>query len=153
MDEKVYIVRLGKGFTLIELMVVVSIIAILAFIAVPSYQQSVRKSCRNDARHAILEIASLQEKFYFQANQYSTDLSFSDGGLNYSDAEESSEGCYVMAVVDCSTGGDSMSCYRITATTIGVQALDSSCKTLSMDSSGKKAALDDSSVDATAVCW
>lgn len=144
---------LRKGFTLVELMIVVSIIGILAFIAIPSYQYSVRKSCRNDAKNAILEIASLQEKYYFQANQYSTDLSFSDNGLNYSDAAESSEGCYAMAVIDCSTGGDSMSCYRITATTIGVQTLDISCKTLSIDSLGQKAAFDESSVDATAVCW
>ncbi len=145
--------NLSKGFTLIELMVVVSVIAILAFIAIPSYQQSVRKSCRNDAKNAILGIASLQEKYYFQASQYSRDLSFSDGGLNYSDTDESPEGCYAMAVIDCSTGGNSMNCYRITATTIGVQTLDTSCKILSMDSLGKKTAFDNSSVDATAVCW
>ncbi len=144
---------LSKGFTLIELMIVVSIVAILASIAIPSYQQSVRKNCRNDAKNAILEIASLQEKYYFQSNQYSSDLSFSNGGLNYSDTDESPEGCYSMAVVDCSTGGESMNCYRISATANGAQVLDTSCQILSMDSLGQKAALDDSAVDATAVCW
>jgi type IV pilus assembly protein PilE len=40
----------AKGFTLIELMIVVAVVGILAAIAYPSYQDSVRKSRRADAR-------------------------------------------------------------------------------------------------------
>ena len=52
-----------RGFTLIELMIVVAIVAVLAAIALPSYQDYVRKGRRADGR-AMLQSASLaQEKF------------------------------------------------------------------------------------------
>jgi type IV pilus assembly protein PilE len=47
-----------KGFTLIELMVVVAIMAILATIAIPSYMQSVQRSARSEAIGHVLELAS-----------------------------------------------------------------------------------------------
>lgn len=53
-----------KGFTLIEVMIVVAIIAILAAIAYPSYQDSVRKSRRADARAVLLEAAQFMERRY-----------------------------------------------------------------------------------------
>ena len=51
-----------KGFTLIELMIVVAVIAILAAIAYPTYQDSVRKSRRADAKAALLELAQWMER-------------------------------------------------------------------------------------------
>lgn len=56
--------RTWKGFTLIEIMIVVVIIAILAAIAYPSYQESVRKSRRADARAVLLEAAQFMERRY-----------------------------------------------------------------------------------------
>ncbi len=52
----------GKAFTLIELMIVVAVIAILTVIAYPSYQDSVRKSRRADAKAALLELAQWMER-------------------------------------------------------------------------------------------
>ena len=49
----------NKGFTLIELMVVVAIIAILAMIAYPSYEKSVKKTRRKDAEGTELNISPL----------------------------------------------------------------------------------------------
>ena len=51
-----------SGFTLIELMVVVTVVALLAMIALPSYQNSVRKSRRTDARIALIELAQTLER-------------------------------------------------------------------------------------------
>lgn len=58
------------GFTLIELMIVVAIIAILAAIAYPSYQESVRKGRRAEARAALAELIQQQERYMTQNNTY-----------------------------------------------------------------------------------
>jgi type IV pilus assembly protein PilE len=58
------------GFTLIELMIVVAIIAILAAIAYPSYQDSVRKTKRADGKAAIVELANFMERFFTENNTY-----------------------------------------------------------------------------------
>ena len=61
----------ARGFTLIELMVVVAIIAILATIAYASYTNYVFRSRRTDARQALLQAAALQERYYTNYNAYS----------------------------------------------------------------------------------
>ncbi|MDY7574240.1 type IV pilin protein [Actimicrobium sp. CCI2.3] len=63
-----------NGFTLIELMIAVAVMAILTAIAYPSYVEQVNKSRRAEAKSAILQTASLQERFYTLNNTYSTAL-------------------------------------------------------------------------------
>jgi type IV pilus assembly protein PilE len=58
------------GFTLIELMITVAIIGILAAIAIPSYQDSVRKSRRADAQGALLSLANAMERHFTETNSY-----------------------------------------------------------------------------------
>jgi len=60
----------NRGFTLIELMIVVAIIGILAAIAYPSYQDQVRKSGRADGKAALLGAVQLAERFFTQNNTY-----------------------------------------------------------------------------------
>ena len=60
--------RRQQGFTLVEVMVVAVIISILLMVAMPTYQQSVRKARRADAYNALLELAARQERFYAQNN-------------------------------------------------------------------------------------
>jgi len=60
----------NKGFTLIELMITVAIMAIIAAIAYPSYIDSVRKARRADAQAQMLELASFMERFYTENNRY-----------------------------------------------------------------------------------
>lgn len=59
-----------KGFTLIELMVVVAIVGTLAAIAYPSYQEYVARARRADAKTVLLENAQFLERFYTQSGTY-----------------------------------------------------------------------------------
>jgi len=72
-----------RGVTLMELMMVVVIIGILVSIAYPSYRQYVAKAKRNEAKAALLQIATRQESFYLQNNTYTTDMTnLGFGGAN-----------------------------------------------------------------------
>jgi type IV pilus assembly protein PilE len=64
-----------KGFTLIELMITVAIVAILAAIAIPSYQNQIRKSRRTSAKTALLDLSGREEKYYATNNNYPASLS------------------------------------------------------------------------------
>jgi type IV pilus assembly protein PilE len=60
-----------KGFTLIELMIVVAIIGIIAAIGYPSYQESTAKARRGVAQGAMMGLSSALERYYTQENHYS----------------------------------------------------------------------------------
>ena len=63
-----------KGFTLIEVMIVVAIIAILAAVAYPSYEGQVRKSRRADAQAVLMEAAQFMERSFTTNNTYNVAL-------------------------------------------------------------------------------
>ncbi len=58
------------GFTLIELMITVAIVGVLASIAVPAYQDSVRKSRRADAKGVLMGLANAMERRFTETNSY-----------------------------------------------------------------------------------
>ena len=60
----------SSGFSLIELMIVIVIMAILSAIAYPSYQDSIYKSRRADAKSDLVEIASFLERYFTENNSY-----------------------------------------------------------------------------------
>lgn len=62
--------RTSAGFTLIELMIAVAIIAILAAIAIPSYQNYMTQTRRTEAQAALMAFAQAMERFYTQNNTY-----------------------------------------------------------------------------------
>lgn len=66
--------RPQQGFTLVELMVVVAVMAILAGVSVASYRRYALRANRTEARIALLAIQTGQEKFYLQNNQYAQTL-------------------------------------------------------------------------------
>lgn len=67
------------GFTLIELLITVAIVAIISAVALPSYQQYVKKSRRVDAQGALMAFANAMERYYTQNNTY---LGAASGGAN-----------------------------------------------------------------------
>lgn len=61
------------GFTLIEVMIVVAILAFLSAIAYPSYSEHLRRGYRSEARTALLEAQQFMERFYAANSRYTTD--------------------------------------------------------------------------------
>lgn len=135
----------AKGFTLIEIMIVVAIIGILAAIAYPSYQDSVQKSRRTDGKSVVVDTAALQEKWYFQHNKFTDDAT--DLGVT-----GSQDGFYTVNINQTACSGDG-TCFQVVATTTGAQTNDTVCTTFSMDHIGNKTAADNNANDTTSTCW
>lgn len=137
--------RFARGFTLVELMIVVVIIAILVGIAYPLYTEQVRKAHRADGKSALMEIMQAEERYRTTEFTYTTDL---DGDLGYSsDPVESDESYYQVAAAACA--GDIRVCVQLTATPINAQSGDK-CGNLTLDSRGNKGRSGSAPMDQ---CW
>lgn len=135
------------GVTLIELMIVVVVVAILGSIAVPSYRAYVIRAQRTEAKSALLQLQTAQEKFYLQNNAYTDQVTAAPpAGLGLSATSEN--GLYDIAVA---LGGGGQS-YTATATPVTgkSQASDSDCTQLSVTDTGLHGASGSGGVD---VCW
>jgi type IV pilus assembly protein PilE len=140
--------RKAGGFTLIELMITVVIVAILASIAIPSYQAQIRKSHRTDARTALLDIAGREERFMSVKSAYSqvpTDVGYS--GTTWGTGLTVGSGYYTVVVVV----GTAPPTYTVTATATGTQQADTACATLSVNQLGQQTAT--GSTTASVDCW
>jgi type IV pilus assembly protein PilE len=138
-----------RGFTLIELMITVVIIAILASVAYPSYNRYVVKTRRTEGRNLLAEIRAEQERYYSQRNTYTTDLSAL--GLTVTGGGVLSEnGHYSVSAAACS-GSTIASCVMLTAAPQGVQATnDTQCGSLTLNSREQKGR---TGTAAVADCW
>ena len=64
-----------RGVTLLELLTVIGIIAILAAVAVPTYRTYLIRTNRAEAKIALLQLQTAQEKFYMQNNSFTDNIS------------------------------------------------------------------------------
>ncbi|HEY5808233.1 MAG TPA: type IV pilin protein [Povalibacter sp.] len=135
-----------QGVTLLELMIVVACVAILATVAVANYRGYMIRANRTEARMALLNIQSAQEKFYLQNNQYadSTQLTTAPpAGLGIPAA--TATGLYTVAITN-PTGVDRS--FTATASSAGGQLGDvAACRTLTINQDGTRTPAD------TSGCW
>jgi type IV pilus assembly protein PilE len=127
----------ARGFSLIELMIAVAIVAILAAVAYPSYRQYLRRGARADAQAHMMDLAGRQGQFLIDNRAYAASV----GALGMT-TPASVSGKYAIAIAT----GDTPPSFTITATPIGDQANDT-CGTLTLDSAGVKGA------SGTGTCW
>jgi type IV pilus assembly protein PilE len=104
--------RSSSGFTLIELMITVAIIAILSRIAYGSYAESVSRSKRAQAQTAIISLAQAMERYYTKNNTYATATLGTGAGAIYPSAVPATGGAYYTL----SLSNLSANNYTITAT-------------------------------------
>src|SRR5215211_5291314 len=88
----------ARGFTLIEIMIAVAIVALLAAIAFPSYQENVLRGKRTEGKAALLKTMQLEERWYTVNNTYTTDIGALYGrpGQPVGSAEDSINGYYTI---------------------------------------------------------
>lgn len=149
--------RLGRGFTLMEVMIAVAIVAILVAVALPAYEEQVRKSRRAEGKSALLKTIQLQERFYTASATatYSLDLGPLYGlaaGAVVRSAEDPADanGWYVLTAdtTDC-VPADLTACVRVVATP-RAGFVDANCGTLTVNSRGVRT---ESGVLDNRYCW
>lgn len=129
--------RIDRGFTLVELMIVIAIVGIIVAVGYPTYQDSVQKSRRADGRIAVTEAGVRQERIFSETLSYVDNSDLAKLVTN-TDGVSSSEGYYTISVTNAGCAGPPYNCFTVTATAKGVQALDTECATLSINNLGQK---------------
>ena len=128
-----------RGVTLVELMIVVVVLAILTAVAYPNYREFAARAKRNEAKAALLQIATNQERHYLNNNQYTNDMT----QLGFAASPFTTEsGSYQVSVAGAN--GDN---YTATATYQNADAEAGKCLTFQIDGRGQRTSAPD------ADCW
>jgi type IV pilus assembly protein PilE len=156
--------RHSRGFTLVELMIVVVIVSILMAVAVPAYSAYVRRSHRVEAKTALMDLAGREERYFSTSttganySQTAADLGYPPGAWA---AQVIGDGYYSVNVCAvgpamagaCPPSNQTAPGYLVSATPIGSQATDTQCAFFAVDNTGKQWANDNLGNDQTAYCW
>jgi type IV pilus assembly protein PilE len=129
-----------QGITLIELMIVVVVIGILAAVAYPNYQEFSARAKRNEARAALLRLATNQERFYMNNNTFTEDLTALGFGTTPTWITET--GYYEISVTSATASN-----FAATARYLQGGREAGKCLTFSIDARGSKTSTPDSD------CW
>jgi type IV pilus assembly protein PilE len=143
----------ATGFSLVELMTALTIVSILAGIALPSYRQQIRQSRRTQARLALLVLAAREERFMATHNAYTA----APADLGYSGRfpQDVGDGYYqisvcVAAAAPCGNNNATIgNVFLVQATPVGSQSADTQCTAFTLDNTGVLSATG----TASATCW
>ena len=125
--------KASRGFTLIELMIVVAIVAILAAVAYPSYTNYVIRSNRSAAQGFLLEVSNLQQRYLLDKRSYGDTTALNLAAITPATVSKN------YTVTTEPKTGTALPGFKITATPIGSQlARDTTCGTLEIDEAGAK---------------
>jgi len=139
----------ARGFTLIEVMIVVVIISILATLALTSYGSYIRKARRADAKADLLELAQLIERNYTESNSFAVDALNNAYALEYNASPQT--GGQVFYTLQFPVGTPpTATTYTIEAVPVGSQTNDVRCMTLRINQTGAKTT---SGPGGAAECW
>ena len=141
-----------KGFTLVEMVVVVFIVALLLTLTLPGYQDQLRKARRSLGATALLEVVMRQEQFFVDHKRYAEDLSELEYPTTPFAIDQQGNAVTAVAanriyLIDIAMQQNAYTLYAIPQLS---QAQDYSCGTLSLDSRGIKLATGAESVQD---CW
>jgi type IV pilus assembly protein PilE len=139
-----------QGFTLVELMIVVGIVAILARLVYPSYQSSIRKTNRSDAINALLDASQKLERCFTSVGKYN------DSTRNCRTTVVPSGKTSDKAYYDITIGNVAAATYTLTATApfASRQYADTSCRTFTLTQAGVRGSTNSAGTAATTpVCW
>jgi type IV pilus assembly protein PilE len=132
----------SAGFSLIELVVALAVIAVLAAIALPSYQASMRKSRRTEGKVLLQTVLAAEERYYVNFNHYTADT----GSAGIATAKESlPSGYYALTKLDLGAGAQSV----IATVSPRNAQQDDACGDLTLDSTGHR----DATGASAAECW
>ena len=124
----------SRGFTLIEMMIVIVIVSVLLLVGLPAYRKQVIQGNRAEGTGALLRIMDRQERYY--ANNFPPEYASSMTGLGFAGTNLVTEnGHYSIAVGNCTGSTDLKSCVKLTATAQGGQTDDGD---LTLNSRGEK---------------
>ena len=147
----------SRGYTLIELMIVVTVLGILTALAVPSYLNYVTESARSDAMIGLTTMAARQELFFSNNGQYAltvAELGYSTPNPPLGNNQiwsEDKEQHYKISTLSCIPPRND--CFQLAAEVWhGVALKDTECARFELDSFGRRRAKDSGSV-ATDDCW
>ncbi len=135
-----------SGITLIELMIVVVIAAMLAMVAYPNYREFAARAKRNEARAALLQAATNQERFYLQNQAFTTDLTqlgFAVDNPADPTSATTDTGSYVISVVAPNPAAN----FTVTATYQFGGGESTKCNTFTINGAGVRTSGPD------ADCW
>jgi len=133
-----------KGFTLIELMVVIAVIGVLAVIAIPTYRDYMLRGHRTEAKNMLLDVASRQEQYFTDNKTYTTSMI----ALGYgADPTPTEAGSYNVSIVAAAAGCALTNCFVAQAVPQDRQT-DDECATLKISSTGEK-----TTTSTSTGCW